>query len=323
MSLPLTRNLSVFVVFVAAALVLIKITHHSPNGDFNNHETKFFDHKNVTEADAGEEKSTRAPQASSLKDESFFKHSTAATSRSHTNISRIAYLLTVDVNSPRTRRSQAILERVGFQVQLHIADIMDDKVLSNKFAQVAVYRKIISDDIRPWGYIFEDDIVLVGTSHNHIENETIDFSVERYIFEDDIVLVGTSHNHIENETIDFSVERDLVGPSGSEASNLYFAYLGICRENKDACVEHCCGRCAHAYGISKVGAKLLMEFGDKFQKQYVTHDANRYQDWMTDLWCTSLGGFPVLFGNKQSYQDSSHFGAFIQDRKTFKSIIMG
>jgi len=295
MSLPLTRNLSVFVVFVAAALVLIKITHHSPNGDFNNHETKFFDHKNVTEADAGEEKSTRAPQASSLKDESFFKHSTAATSRSHTNISRIAYLLTVDVNSPRTRRSQAILERVGFQVQLHIADIMDDKVLSNKFAQVAVYRKIISDDIRPWGYIFEDDIVLVGTSHNHIENETIDFSVER----------------------------DLVGPSGSEASNLYFAYLGICRENKDACVEHCCGRCAHAYGISKVGAKLLMEFGDKFQKQYVTHDANRYQDWMTDLWCTSLGGFPVLFGNKQSYQDSSHFGAFIQDRKTFKSIIMG
>jgi len=295
MSLPLTRNLSVFVVFVAAALVLIKITHHSPNGDFNNHETKFFDHKNVTEADAGEEKSTRAPQASSLKDESFFKHSTAATSRSHTNISRIAYLLTVDVNSPRTRRSQAILERVGFQVQLHIADIMDDKVLSNKFAQVAVYRKIISDDIRPWGYIFEDDIVLVGTSHNHIENETIDFSVER----------------------------DLVGPSGSEASNLYFAYLGICRENKDACVEHCCGRCAHAYGISKVGAKLLMEFGDKFQKQNVTHDANRYQDWMTDLWCTSLGGFPVLFGNKQSYQDSSHFGAFIQDRKTFKSIIMG
>jgi len=295
MSLPLTRNLSVFVVFVAAALVLIKITHHSPNGDFNNHETKFFDHKNVTEADAGEEKSTRAPQASSLKDESFFKHSTAATSRSHTNISRIAYLLTVDVNSPRTRRSQAILERVGFQVQLHIADIMDDKVLSNKFAQVAVYRKIISDDIRPWGYIFEDDIVLVGTSHNHIENETIDFSVER----------------------------DLVGPSGSEASNLYFAYLGICRENKDACVEHCCGRCAHAYGISKVGAKLLMEFGDKFQKQNVNHDANRYQDWMTDLWCTSLGGFPVLFGNKQSYQDSSHFGAFIQDRKTFKSIIMG
>jgi len=295
MSLPLTRNLSVFVVFVAAALVLIKITHHCPNGDFNNHETKFFDYKNVTEADAGEEKSTRAPQASSLKDESFFKHSIAATSRSHTNISRIAYLITVDVNSPRTRRSHAILERVGFQVQLHIADIMDDKVLSNKFAQVAVYRKILSDDIRPWGYIFEDDIVLVGTSHNHIENETIDFSVERY----------------------------LVGPSGSEASNLYFAYLGICREKKDACVEHCCGRCAHAYGISKVGAKLLMEFGDQFQKQNVNHSANRYQDWMMDLWCTSLGGFPVLFGNKQSSQESSHFGAFIQDRKTFKSIIMG
>jgi len=213
--------------------------------------------------------------------------------KSHTKMSRTAYLITINVSSTRTQRSRAILEEVGFQVQYHVADIMNDRAKSNKLANEAVYRKIVADKEQPWGYIFEDDIMLAG-----------------------------KNNSFDSDPIDFSVERDLVGPGGAEASNPFFLYLGICRGGKDACVERCCGLCTHAYGLSQQGADLFIKFiNESMHKNGEGDNVNLYPDHMVYYWCNGLGGFPVLHGDKQSNQDATHFGAFIQDRKSFESII--
>jgi hypothetical protein len=200
--------------------------------------------------------------------------------------SRVAYLITVDDKSPRTVRSKTLLTELGFIVRLEFAPIMEDKVLSNKMAQLAIHRKIIADEARQWGYIFEDDIVLVGKSRGNSDDK-----------------------------IDFSVEHDLTSDHGMESVHPYFVFLGICGPNENQKNLYC-GRCAHAYGISRQGAKMLLEFDESY-----TGPEHRYMDVVTDAWCESQGGFPVSHIDHISNQFSDHAGAFIQDRGTFKSLI--
>lgn len=67
---------------------------------------------------------------------------------------RIAYLITVNKTSPHTIRLKQILMDIGFTVQLEFAPtsmITEDKVLSNKLAQLTIYTRIIEDKSRELG----------------------------------------------------------------------------------------------------------------------------------------------------------------------------
>jgi hypothetical protein len=140
---------------------------------------------------------------------------------------RIGYLITVNETSPRTIRSKQILTDAGFAVQLEFAPLgMESGALSNKMAQLAIYNRIIEDKSRPWGYVFEDDIAVVGKSH---ENWT--------------------------DKVEFSVGQDLTrNGTGVEFLHSDYLYLGICGPKMYE-KDRYCGFCAHAYGISREGAK--------------------------------------------------------------------
>ena len=215
---------------------------------------------------------------------------TTAAATTQPGLARIAYLITVNGTSPRTVRSQQILESVVFQVELELAPpaMDDDKVYSNKLAHLAAFTKIQADTSREWGYIFEDDIELVGKSKGNWTNK-----------------------------ISFSVEQDLV--NGIEKQNPNYVYLGICAMNP--CTKQCCGKCAHAYGISRAGVDLLVKYDQYFVALPRHGESPTYMDVVMNQWCLKMGGFPVLHGNLPSLHVAGHYGAFVQDRTTFKTMI--
>lgn len=264
----------------------------------------------------------------SVKDSSKPHTATPTTSSSNSSASssssrsRIAYLITVDASSKRSLRSKQVLERAGFDVQFEVAPTIttnnrllpddkhdkDDKVLSNKRAQLSIYHKIATDHARPWGYIFEDDILLSCKSPK--------FSWFRWLF------IRLSDYTCRDE-IDFSVEHDIVAGNnfknknvgGMETRHLLAMYLGIFRPEQQQ-KDLYCGRCAHAYGLSKLGAKKLLEFDCTYQDS-----RSQYLDVVMESWCRQEGGFPVSHAKYRSHQNPGHYGAFFQDRRTFQSLI--
>lgn len=174
--------------------------------------------------------------------------------------SRTAYLITVNSTSPRTRRTVGILEGVGFDVRLAFALAnRRDKVVSNKLAQLLIYEQILAGP-DAWGYVFEDDVMLVGESRERFEDK-----------------------------VHFTVAGNL---PALEAEGLPVVYLGICNPGSPypEPVFHTsgvplfhsynasevpprpnryCGRCAHAYGVSRAGARLLLEYSRKIEKRYM------------------------------------------------------
>lgn len=206
--------------------------------------------------------------------------------------SRTAYLLTVNATSPRTLRSTRILKSVGFDVKLEFAPSAENRVVSNKLAQLSIYRQIAlspegTGGPDGWGYIFEDDIILTGKTKENF-----------------------------NDKVDFSVSQDLVGIEPGQSLAIY---LGICAPERpdSAPSEHTnryCGRCAHAYGVSRKGALALLEY----EKQRQTEP---YMDVLIDDWCQEMGGFHVINVENESNQIAGHHGTFIQDRREFPSLI--
>jgi hypothetical protein len=205
-------------------------------------------------------------------------------------MSRIAYLITVNATSPRTLRSTNILKNVGFDVRLEFAPPVDDKVISNKLAQLSIYRQIAlapegTGGVDGWGYIFEDDIILVGKTIENFDDK-VDFSVAETLLETE-----------KNETL--------------------FIYLGICGPERQHVVSgpsRYCGSCAHAYGVSRKGAMALLEYEE-------SRKSERYMDVLMRQWCKEMGGFCVVNAEKQSNQAADHFGTFIQDRRAFPTLI--
>jgi GR25 family glycosyltransferase involved in LPS biosynthesis len=164
--------------------------------------------------------------------------------------------------------------------------ITEDRVLSNKVAQLNIYTRIIEDKSRPWGYVFEDDIALVGKSK------------ENWV-----------------DKVEFSVEQDLIRNStGMEFLHSDFLFLGICGPEMYG-KDRYCGFCSHAYGISQEGARKLLEFAKIFPGRHMTFDG------VVKEWCISLGGFPVSHVELESNQFSDHKGTFMQDREMFQSLM--
>lgn len=209
--------------------------------------------------------------------------------------SRTAYLITVNATSPRTVRSAGILEGVGFHVQLIFADAQQkDKVVSNKRAQLLIYETLLATPDQ-WGYIFEDDIALAGVTPSNFKTK-----------------------------VNFTVAGDL---PALEAEGCLSIYLGVCAPfrpftAKEGQANRYCGTCAHAYGVSRGGARRLLEYHRRMTEGPSARPRlARYMDQLIKGVCMEVGGFPVSRVKTASPLSDAHRGSFVQDRGSFPSLI--
>jgi RIO-like serine/threonine protein kinase len=208
-----------------------------------------------------------------------------------TSQTRKCYVLTSDIDSDRGIFCKNILETIGFEVILFKfipyetiekdISINDKKVLSNKLSMLEIY-KLIANGNDNWVYVFEDDI-----------------NILEYIEIDEI---------IEYEKI----------------SNMFF-YLGLCCMNNNKNIStpneinnhiviQVSGqiRGLHAIGISKQGAKELIDFTENYENFI-------YMDMILEKFSEKYPANVVRF-DLQSYI-KGHRGIFYQDRERFPSTI--
>jgi hypothetical protein len=197
---------------------------------------------------------------------------------------QIAYLLTTDANSSRTKHSQNVLTVAGFDVVLSLCEMVKDvrpaKVWSNKNTFIRIIKNYIDSNSTDWLYVFEDDI----------ETQT-------------------------SATIE-DIKQNI------SASTL-FTYLGICGP-KTTPNGNKCGRCAHAMGFSYAGARdiLLFNYGSKRKTIQGNIPIDEpFFDVVVEAWCFLKGGFSVVHFEQESPQDKGHNGLFFQNRQKFTSII--
>jgi len=194
-----------------------------------------------------------------------------------TGILRKAFLITTDISNERTRNSALILEKVGFAVIFQPVIPHPNKMVSNRLTHMELLRKISVDKTEPWGYIFENDIKI---------------SNESYRVNPDIIAWESAHTE--------------------------FMFLGICM-SKDVLPrsKFYCGNCGHAYGVTPIGARKLLNFSLNQDSSRDLHP----QDTITFAWCVQEKGFPVVGMKYHSPQYDTHFGLFYQDRHRFPSRI--
>jgi hypothetical protein len=192
---------------------------------------------------------------------------------------RNAYLLTCDINSPRALFSKNVLETIGFNVIVITCIPDNDKVLSNKISMQNIYELIINsgDD---YSYVFEDDI-----------------------------------NVLEPIKLEEIVEYENI-------SEMFF-YLGICElvrisiltnfkiNNHDVYAKSGMVRGLHAIGLSKEGAKKLLEFSKQSDLLYM--------DMILEQFSIQYPANCVRY-DLESYI-SGHKGIIFQDRNLFPSEI--
>lgn len=191
---------------------------------------------------------------------------------------RTAYLLTVNPNSERCVFSKKILENIVFTVETVQAIPDPDKVISNKKTMQSIYHKIQTGNM--YGYVFEDDV-----------------------------------NVLEDIRLDEIIEYESISP--------VFFYLGMCEYGyKAVCTEHIIRnkkvfsksnyvRGLHAIGLSKMGAKLLLEYSKTC--------VHRYMDMVLEEFSTLYPANVVRY-DLESYIEG-HRGVIFQDRAKFKSEI--
>ena len=194
---------------------------------------------------------------------------------------RIAYLLTTNKDSQRTLFSQQILTQIGFNVALvqHIPH--PNPVISNKISMCHIY-ELIHNGVDEYAYVFEDDI-------NILENISL------------------------SEIIKY------------EPISKMFFYLGICEDRGQNTIEDTMYsihshkvlsisgnvRGLHAIGLSKNGAKELVEFAKQSNFEYM--------DMILEEFSKKYPANIVRY-DLQSYI-YGHRGIVFQDRLRFPSTI--
>jgi hypothetical protein len=197
------------------------------------------------------------------------------------SIRRTAYLLTTDMKSERTLFSEEVLQRVGFDVKMiqHIPN--EDNVLSNKLSMLSIY-KMIADGEDEFGYVFENDI-----------------------------------NILEEIRLPEIVKYEKI-------TEMFF-YLGLCayrpkifRHKNDLHIDGhrvllVAGgiRGLHAIGLSKKGAKELIQFAEKSDERYMDMILEQFS-MVYPANVVKLELMSYILG---------HHGVFFQDRKRFPSEI--
>lgn len=197
------------------------------------------------------------------------------------NIQRTAFILTTNPKSDRCIFARNILEKIGFIVEIRIAIPDEDKILSNKKSMLSIYQTITQRE-DPYAYVFEDDI-----------------------------------NVLENIQLDEIIEYERI-------SHVFF-YLGICEygypnvkktnhtiRNRPVFSKSGNVRGLHAIGISKVGARLLLDYSAK--------SAYKYMDMVLEEFSTLYPANIVRY-DLQSPCKIGHRGVIFQDRVRFPSTI--
>jgi hypothetical protein len=159
---------------------------------------------------------------------------------------RNAYLLTVNFESDRTLFCKNLLEKIGFNVILFKALENDDKVLSNKFSMLEIY-KIIANGNDEWCYVFEDDI-------NLLDKIDLDEIIQYEKISEMFFYLGCCR-----------YSRDVLYTSNViNGKRVYKVNKGV--------------RGLHAIGISKKGASNLIDFSNLFKQE-------RYMDVILEEFC--------------------------------------
>ena len=86
---------------------------------------------------------------------------------------------------------------------------------------------------------------------------------------------------------------------GLEANHELGMYLCIRRPRRPESAKseqsnRYCGRCTHAYGLSRKGAKSILEYEKKNSQEQI--------DMLLEEWCKEEGGLPVSHVDKKSNQ---------------------
>ena len=201
---------------------------------------------------------------------------------------RNAYLLTVNEKSARTIFSKKILLDIGFNVIIFKAIPNKDKVLSNKISMQEIYKKIINSN-QKWNYVFEDDI-------NIRERIKLDHIIEYENISKKIIYLGFLSQH-----------------HGDSLSNNDYHYI-INKKIRGNEIYKSKGktRGLHAIGITRKGAKELLEFSKLYKGEL-----NNYMDVILEKF-TKNNHATLIFNKKY---DKYHRGLFYQDRTKFPSII--
>ena len=214
-----------------------------------------------------------------------------------------AYVITTSIGQPRTLHTMQILSDLGFSVTpvsalepLTSSEL--SKVWSNRNTIISSLQLHLHQSSSEWAYIFEDDIeVTVGIDAD----------------------AGRGGVRSAADVHKFSL-----------SSHPLFQYLGVCVppysqvQTAEDLKTGICGRCAHAMAISKRGIVDLLHFiTSSTQRDFFGEEPQQqpYFDVIVESWCNARGGFPVLQGHLLSPQDSSHRGAFHQDRQRWQSTI--
>jgi hypothetical protein len=197
---------------------------------------------------------------------------------------RTAYVLTVNESSERSQFSKNVLETVGFCVTFVNCIQHQNKVLSNKLSMLHIYEQIANGHDK-WAYVFEDDInVLEPISLNEI----IAYEQLTSVF----LYLGVCIPH-------YFTEHNKVGcfsnVNGTSVSGISGAVRGL-----------------HAIGISKLGARMLLDFAEHF-------GGYEYMDMILEKF-SEIHPAPVVRFDLESYIHG-HKGVFFQDRNLFPSSI--
>lgn len=228
---------------------------------------------------------------------------------SKSNLERTGYLITVDRNAPRAINAAKVLQRSGFTVVAVTAIPAKSKRRSCRLTMSKALKLLIAADDE-WGYIFQEDIA---------RNEwttTLPDIVNYEKADPDYVYLG--------------VCMDWHGTPPSISSHHHSNEIGK--------YVVACGKCAHAQGVSKQGAKKILSWF-KQQDDAYTQKANSIAGWdktpegeaagLDDRsfdapvmkMCLKHGGYPVVKNSEVSPWDRSHRGLFYQDRKEYPTTI--
>lgn len=205
---------------------------------------------------------------------------------------RVAYVVSTNTTTKRYFQTKHILERVGFRVT-HIRPYFVGSTMTQQ--------------------TFSNKIAILSAVER-IANGAHSWG---YVFEDDIVM----HERSDAKLCDIIA---------LEQTADRFQYLGVCIHRGQPIKPVTCGRCAHAMGFSREGARELLAFSqlEKSVKPRLMGEPTiparePYLDVIVDLWCQDRNGFqvspPLIESSKST--EKGHVGIFIQDRNTFKSII--
>lgn len=194
---------------------------------------------------------------------------------------RTAYLLTCDKESTRTKFSEDLLKKIGFNVELFQCIKNEDKVLSNKISMLEIYKKIAAGS-EEWGYVFEDDI-------NVLDKIDVDELVQYENISKTFFYLGTcgyenKENYYNSESVNGHPVAKIKGPV----------------------------RGLHAIALSKDGAKELLEFSKD--------NSEIYMDTILESFAQKHNPNIVRY-DLVSPDDGGHRGIFFQDRNQFPTTI--